>query len=260
MYLNPFMKSRFIVFVCFISLNILFGCSSSVKKESIIVATAANMQFVMEELALQFSKQYQIECDIVVGSSGKLTAQIIEGAPYNIMVSADMKYPNLIDKHQLGLTTPRVYAKGKLVLWSNLTKQPTLEDLTLSDVEYIAIANPKTAPYGRAAVEVLKHFYKYTAIEDKLVFGESITQTNQFITSGVAQLGFTAKSVVQSPRMKNKGKWIEMDHKAYKPIEQGIIVLKQEEIDSVSAMKFYNFMFSETAKEILIKFGYAVSE
>ena len=236
-----------------------FGCKKD-NSSKIAIATAANMQFAMKELSQAFTNQSGINCDIIISSSGKLTAQIKEGAPYDLFVSADMKYPE--DLFQSGFTTkkPEIYAFGKLVLWSiKKGLKPNIHQLTDEQIKHIALANPKTAPYGQAAVDVLNHYHLFEKVEKKLVYGESISQTNQFIISGSAQVGFTAKSVVLSPKVQGKGQWTPIDESSYTPIAQGVVILKKD-IPSENAEKFYSFLFSDRSKEILKKFGYLVTE
>ena len=212
-------------------------------------------------LAKSFSERTGIECELIIGSSGKLTAQITEGAPYDVFVSANLKYPETVFENGFADEPPRVYALGKLVLWSvKKDIKPSLESLKEPSVKHIALANPKTAPYGQAAVEVLKHFEIFDAVNDKLVYGESIAQTNQFIISKSAEVGFTAMSVVRSPQMKNEGFWKEIDPKYYAPIEQGIVVIQRKNRDISKAQQFRDFLFSTTAKQILKDFGYLTNE
>ncbi|MBE0650749.1 MAG: molybdate ABC transporter substrate-binding protein [Bacteroidales bacterium] len=225
----------------------------------ITIAVAANMQFAMRALTQTFAKETGIECDLIISSSGKLTAQIKAGAPYDVFVSADMKYPDNLYKAGFALEEPKIYAYGKLVLWSiNDSIKPSLAILKTDAIKHIACANPKTAPYGVAAIQALKHFGVYNLVENKLVYGESISQTNQFIISESAELGFTAKSVVLSPDFKGSGNWIEIDPNSYSPIAQGVIVIKRNKPEESKALKFYNFLFSPEAKKILENFGYKV--
>lgn len=225
----------------------------------ITIAVAANMQFAMQELTHNFTKETGIQCNLVISSSGKLTAQIKQGAPYDLFVSADMKYPDVLHKEGFALQKPKIYAYGKLVLWSlDKSIKPGLSVLKSSIVKHIACANPKTAPYGVATIQVLKHNKIYNSIKSKLVYGESISQTNQFIISKSAQIGFTAKSVVLSPEMKGKGQWIELNPSSYAPIAQGVVILKQDHVEEAAAKRFYNFLFSAEAKKILKSFGYSV--
>ena len=172
----------------------------------ITIAVAANMQFAMRALTHAFEKQNGITCDLIISSSGKLTAQIKAGAPYDLFVSADMKYPEDLYKSGFALEEPKIYAYGKLVLWSmDQEVKPSLAVLKTQAIKHIACANPKTAPYGVAAVEALKHYGLYNQVKSKLVYGESIAQTKQFIISESAELSFTAKSVVLSPDLKGSG-------------------------------------------------------
>jgi len=245
-------------FVGFLILLLILGCNDQ-DKDSITIAAAANMQFAIEKIAQVFSEQTGIHTELVIASSGKLTAQIKEGAPYDIFVSANTKYPKEIYDNTLAIAPPKVYAQGQLVLWSVHDHiQLSLSGLTDPSIQHIAIANPKTAPYGEATMRVLRDIDLYEAVKHKLVYGESIAQTNQFIISQSAEVGFTAKSVVMSSHMKSKGQWIGLDRKGYQLIEQSVVVIKKENKDITNAQRFYAFLFSEEAKEILEDFGYLV--
>ncbi len=241
-----------------IALFTLVACQQK-KTSPLIIATAANMQFAMAELTESFSKKTGIDCETVLGSSGKLTAQIMAGAPYHVFVSADMKYPRQLYEGGLTKATPEVFASGQLVLWSaSDTGINSLEVIKDDTVTHIALANPKTAPYGMAAVETLQHLGLYTTLEAKLVYGESISQTNQFITSQAAQIGFTAKSVVLAASQKYRGSWIDIPTGHHSPLAHGVVVLKSDKRGTEAAAAFYEFLFSTEAKEILNKFGYGL--
>lgn len=222
------------------------------------IATAANVQFAMQELVDEFTQETGIETEIIHGSSGKLLAQIMEGAPYDVFVSADMKYPRSLFEAGKTEAKPKVYALGKLVLWSiKGSINPSLEVLITDSVTHVAMANPKTAPYGIATEELLKHYGIYDQVKEKLVFGEGVGQTNQFINSGAADIGFTAMSVVMSPKLTTKGKWVALDTSTYTPIAQGAVVIKNENKSNSDAQAFYQFLFSEKAKTILKRYGYS---
>lgn len=215
------------------------------------------MKFAMHELVKVFQHKTGEQCEIIVGSSGKLTAQIKEGAPYDIFVSADMKFPNTLFQSGLTIGKPQVYAYGSLVIWTmNTQLKADFESLFKKQVNHIALANPKTAPYGRAAEEVLKKKDIYEPLKTKFVYGESVGQTNQFIISYVAEIGFTAKSIVLSPNMKGKGNWKDVDTELYSPIKQGVVLLKNRDVHLEGAKKFQQFLFSDKGKEILNKYGY----
>jgi len=234
------------------------GCANT-ETEKLTIATAANMQFVMSELTTSFERETGIPCDFIVGSSGKLTAQIKEGAPFDLFVSADMKYPmELYNSNNTG-SEPEIFAYGSLVLWTmHEGIEPSIENLTSEKINHIGLANPKTAPYGQAAVEVIEHYKLMDTLKNKLAYGESISQTNQFIVSKAADVGFTAKSVVLSPQMKNKGHWTAISANLHSPIAQGVIVLKNRESQIENAKRFQDFLLSEKSNKILIKFGYSL--
>jgi len=230
------------------------------ESEKLNIAVAANMQFAIKELTKKFTNQTKIECDLIISSSGKLTAQIREGALFDVFVSADMNYPRVLYNNGFTESEPRIYAYGKLILWSMIEDiQPSIDLLEKKEVNHIALANPKTAPYGSAAIEVLKHFDIYDKTKYKLVFGESVAQVNQFVISRAAEIGFTAKSVLLSSELKDKGNWIDVDATTHSAIEQGVVILKNTNRQK-EARQFYDFLFSNEGKEILKDFGYDVEE
>lgn len=217
------------------------------------------MQYAMEDLVKAFSQQSGIPCEMVIGASGKLTSQIIEGAPFDLFVAADTKYPEEIYQNDLALMPPRIYGYGTLVLWTtNPNITPEVSILDSDNVEHIAIANPKIAPYGIAAMELMRNHNLLEKVQHKFVYGESIAQTNQFIVSGNAEIGFTAKSVVLYDDLKALGKWVVPDTSLYTPIAQAVVLLKSTELQEKKAKEFQEFLFSDAAKKILENFGYSV--
>ena len=243
-------------FVYLIIFILLVSCETE-NKQVFTIAAASNLQFVIEDLVEEFSKLTEVECQIVLSSSGKLTAQIMEGAPFDLFLSADMKYPTELFKEGLTLSEPFTYAYGNLVLWSvNEEIRLDLDLLSSEDLDFVALGNPKTAPYGVAAMNVINGLGLKDQLREQLVYGESIGQTNQFIISGAADLGFTSKSVVLSEKMKDVGTWIEIDRSLYDPIAQGMVLLAGRDQFRVEANKFKDFLLSEEGKVILHKFGY----
>jgi molybdate transport system substrate-binding protein len=219
------------------------------------------MESAMEALTKTYTDKTGAEFEIIVGSSGKLTAQIMEGAPFDIFVAANMKYPEAVYVGGMAKNAPRVYANGKLVLWTMEGNMPiTIATLSDSAIEHIALANPKTAPYGVAAEEVLQHYGLKEILAPKLVYGESVGQTDQFIISQAAQIGFTALSTVLSPEMKGRGSYIVLDSSLYSNISQGVVLIERDESTNQSTQGFYDFLFTVEAKEILKEFGYLMDE
>lgn len=229
--------------------------------QTLRIAVAADAQFVAAALKKSFEKTDPVSIEIIVGSSGKLTAQIEQGAPFDIFMSADMKYPDALYKAGNTMGSPRTYAFGKLVLWTikknNLNSG--IQILNQPFIKTIAIANPATAPYGRAATEAMKKRGIFNSVENKIVYGESIAQVNQYLLSGAADIAFTGKSVVESPGLKNKGNWIEVPDDLYQPIAQGAVILKHARSSGLTtASAFYHFLFSNEGKAIFKSFGYRI--
>jgi len=245
-----------IFILMFLLLNTLLNASS------INVALAANVSYAITDLKEAFKKIHpDIDVKVTLSGSGTLTSQIIRGAPYDIFMSANMKYPETLYKDGLSLNKPKIYAQGSLAIlsvkkrdFSNLAK--LLGDKSL---KYIAIANPKTAPYGKATIEVLKNAKLYKELKSKFVYAQSISQTVTY-TLTAADIGFIAKSSLYSKNMKEYKQainWVELDTKLYTPIKQGIVLLKHAK-NSKDAEVFYEFILSEKAREIFKKFGYTL--
>jgi len=238
---------------------LLMLCSAVTSAAPLTVAVAANVKYAFDELAVEFKNETGIEVQGVFSSSGKITSQVKNGAPFDVFVSADTEFPDALYKDGFAATQPKVYAYGVLVLWTtkDLDLSKGLPLLTDAQVQKIAIANPKLAPYGRAATQALESAKLSAVVEPKLVFGESITQTTQFVDSGAADIGFVAKSLVIAPELAGKGKWIEVPKGSYEPIAQAVVVLKHgAETQSESARKFVDFLFTPKARAIFEKYGY----
>lgn len=246
-----------------ILLLILIFMSSCRKPEEppLTIAVSANMQFAMMELEKAYEKESGTDIEVILGSSGKLTAQIIAGAPYDLFLSADSKYPEMLTKEGLTTRNSKIYAYGKLVMWTSLDSM-TIERITDKDLKSmkVAIANPKTAPYGLAAKQSLQSSGDWNEVKHQLVFGESISQVNQFMLSGAVQIGITSKSSMYSKAFLNKETWNELPYSNYDPIAQAMVVLDSRPEMEKEAQAFFDFMLSERGQEILNNFGYSTPE
>jgi molybdate transport system substrate-binding protein len=223
------------------------------------VAVAANAQFVLRKLAEDFKKKTGIEVEIISGSSGKLAAQIKNGAPYDLFLSADMGFAESVYADGFALSRPRVYALGRLIVcsttgaaiekWKTIIRDPKTGK--------IAIANPALAPYGKAAEQALNYYRIHQEVSSRLVFGESISQVNTYVLKGVVNIGFTTASLVYELSPADHFKWKEIDTKAYTPIKQGAVLLKYSDNKNFTKNKrFYDYLFSAGAKAIFGQFGY----
>ncbi len=224
---------------------------------NISIAVAANVSYAIEDLKKEFNKTYpNIKVRVTLGSSGKLTAQIKHGAPYELFMSANMKYPEALYKDKVALSKPTVYALGSLALLSTKAQDFThgIYLLQSNKLSNIAVANPKTAPYGIAAKEALKNAGIYNKIKNKFVYGESISQTVSYAVTA-ADIGIIAKSSLYSKNMKQYKEglnWVAIDTKLYTPIKQGIVILKENK----EVRAFYDFILSNKAHNIFKKYGY----
>ena len=242
---------------------LLVGGAARVRAgEAIAVAAAANLTYVLGPLDHEFERQNQgVAVTSEIGSSGSLVAQIKNGAPYDVFLSADMDFPRkLIAGGGAEATSLVTFAYGKLILW---TVRPDLELSSIAavihnvTVKKIAVANPKLAPYGRAADEVLAKLNLASDAAPKIVYGENISQTVQFVSSGNADAGFVAFSLVTAPNLKEKGRWIEVPADLYAPIAQGA-VLTTRGASSPAARKYLRFLATPEARAVFTHFGYGL--
>lgn len=238
--------------------------SASLLAGEISVAVASNLSDAIEVLKSEFIKTHpSIKVNTVLGASGKFATQIKAGAPFDVFMSADMNFPQTLYTEKWAHAKPVMYASGALAMVStkglDLSKGMAL--LQSPSVEKIALANPKTAPYGTASIEAFKNANMYEKIESKLVYGESISQALQFAITA-ADIGFVNSSAFYGAKMKQYVKdvhWVNVDATLYTPIAQGIVVLKQAQ-DNAEAKAFYTFVLSGKAKEIFKSYGYLVNE
>ena len=227
---------------------------------TIQIAVAANVSYAIKNLTQAFNEEHpETKVQIILGSSGKLTAQIKHGAPYQLFMSANMMYPEALYSEKMAVTKPVVYAEGTLAYLTvkSYDFSKGIDIVKDPQIKRIAVANPKTAPYGIATREALKNAGLYETIKSKFIFGESISQTVSYAVTA-SDLGFIAKSSLYSNQMQQykEGKnWREVDPKLYTPIAQGIVILKRGE-SNTEVKAFYDFILSDTAQKILKKFGY----
>ncbi|HEX5394573.1 MAG TPA: molybdate ABC transporter substrate-binding protein [Rhodocyclaceae bacterium] len=230
----------------------------SAHAEEISVAVAANFMGPMERIAPMFEKATGHRLLIAYGTVGKFYAQIKSGAPFDILVSADDETPIRLEKDGLAIPTTRfTYAIGKLVLWSS---KPGFVDgkgdvLKKGEFQHLAIANPKTAVYGAAGVDVLKALGALQGLEPKLAIGENITQAYQFVATGNAELGFVALSQVFKDGKFTEGSHWLVPTNLYTAIRQDAVLLKRGRGNPV-AEALLDFLKTDAAKQVIKSYGY----
>lgn len=231
----------------------------------ITVAAAADLNAALSEIAANYQKQTGRMVKLAFGSSGNLTTQIENGAPFDVFLSADTGYPKkLIDDGFADPNSLFTYAVGRLVLWMSATssldaQHQGMQVLLDPSVKKIAIANPEHAPYGRAAVAALKHYKLYNKVTDRLVLGENVAQAAQFVESGNAQIGLVALSHALAPAMNERGKYWEVPADAYPPLDQGAVILSHSHAQTEAA-EFLDYLKSSAATEILRRYGFSLPE
>ena len=229
--------------------------------EEVHVAVASNFLNPLKEIAKRYKQETGNTLILISASTGKLYAQARHGAPFDILLAADAKRPALLEQEGVGVMGTRfTYAVGALVLWSSdAEKVRGVESLKQMDKGKLAIANPKIAPYGKAAQQTLEQLGIWQKLRPFLVRGENISQTLQFVATGNAGLGFVAKSQVKAPRFKFKGSRWEVPSSLYDPVSQQAILLKPGHANS-AAKQFLQYLRGPAAKKIMLSYGYRFLE
>jgi len=242
----------------FLACLLLFATMAHAEK--ITIAAAADLKFAMDEIVTGFKQSRPgNEVEVVYGSSGKFNTQIQQGAPYDLYFSADIAYPLELVKQGLAASEAKPYAFGRIVLWSNsmdATKM-TLSSLTDPKITRIAIANPKHAPYGKRAEEALLACDQWDRVQSKLVFGENIAHTAQFVQTGNAQVGIIALSLALNSELAKKGGYYLIPENLHKPLKQGFVITKRG-ADKLLAKQFADYMGSKSARRIMTKYGFVL--
>lgn len=238
---------------------LLASCSKRAEPQQprVLVAVSSNFQGVLDELKPLFEATQDCSIDLVISSTGILYAQIRNGAPFDIFLAADVERPQLLDQEGVAVAGSRfTYAHGKLVLWSRKENYFSSAGNALSslpvDMQHLAIANAKLAPYGRAAEEVLHALQLWDTYEQRLVRGENIGHTFQYVYSGNAEAGLLASAQIQDPQHPAVGSLWVVPEDLYAPIEQQAVLLK----DHPNARAFLDFLRSDQARKVIQRHGY----
>ncbi len=227
-------------------------------QQTLRIAAAADLQPLLPPLLVQFESQTGIHAEASYQSSATLATQIIQGAPFDLFLAADLSFPQrVIDAGRAEQSSPLPYARGTLVLWTrNDSGVPslTLDALATSAIKNIAIANPEHAPYGRAAQATLQHLNLLNAVQPKLAVAENIAQAAQFADSGNAQVGFISLTSALTPRLSADGHFIRVPADDYPPILQGAIVVRSS-AGAAAAHRFLDFLHTPEVQQKLADAG-----
>ncbi|WP_255538958.1 molybdate ABC transporter substrate-binding protein [Polynucleobacter sp. AP-Latsch-80-C2] len=239
--------------------SLILLCSQSLGAQPVMVAVAANMKEAFTEIAAAYKTNNQSDFRVVYGSSGNFTAQIMNGAPFKLFISADEHFPLELYRQGKTINEGTVYAIGKLTFISkksfNASSLKNKADLAklIGNANKVAIAKPDLAPYGKAAIEYLKAEGLWELAKDKLIYGDNIGVATMYVVSGAADVGFTALSLASSADVAKETSYTVLDSKQYQPIAQRMVLMKRAPKE---AIELYQFMQSPQAKGILQKYGY----
>jgi molybdate transport system substrate-binding protein len=241
---------------------------ATTRGQELKIAAASDLTAAMQRLGPAFEKQTGIHVSVSLGSSGNFFAQIQNGAPFDVFLSADKSYPEkLVQAGQAEPNSLTPYARGRLVLWTakstglhppsrdGKTLDGGLDFLKRPEVRKIAIANPEHAPYGRAAVAAMEHFKVYDQVKPKLVLGENISQTAQFAQFGNVDVGFVGLSGALSESMARSGSYVLLPDESYPPLEQAGVVVAASK-NKEQARRFLTFLMSAEGQTILKELGF----
>lgn len=252
------------------SLILIFGLglaalTARAERPRLAIAAAADLQFALVEVKEAFATAHPgVEVAITYGSSGNFYAQLMSKAPFDLFLSADLSYPKkLVEAGLADGATEFRYSRGRLALWVPKTSPIPVERLGMKALLHpgakrVAIANPRHAPYGRAAEAALAKSGLLEAVQPRLVFGENIAQTAQFVQTGAADIGIVALSLAKAPVMTTSGRFWEVPEDIHPPLDQGGVILKHAR-NRAEALAFRAFMQSPAAVEILRRYGFVVA-
>ncbi|MDT8318931.1 MAG: molybdate ABC transporter substrate-binding protein [Xanthomonadales bacterium] len=244
--------------------SVLLACAllfaTSAHADQFTIAAASDLRFALDDIIEVYRKDHpEHEFEVIYGSSGKMTTQIMNGAPYDIFFSADISFPEKLKSEGFTATDPAVYAIGRIVIWSNTLDASTLtlQDLPADPrIRRIAIAQPAHAPYGMRAQEAMQATGVWEMVQPKLVFGENIAHTAQMVESGAADVGIIALSLAKFPAMEKHPHHL-IDAKLHNPLTQGYIVTKRGG-EKAPVMNFARYMKTDAAHEIMEQYGFVM--
>lgn len=236
------------------------GFSGLAAADEAKIAAASDLKFAFDELKGLFEKKHpEHKLELIMGSSGKFSQQIENGAPFDVFFSADVSFPKKLVASGKAIEPVTTYAFGRVVLWSAKVdaSKLTLADLPKPEFRKIAIAAPDHAPYGARAKESLEHAGVWDKVKDKMVYGENISHTAQLIDTQAADIGIIALSLALNDKLKSKGGYYLIPDSYHKPLEQAFAVTKHGE-NNKAALAFAEFMRSEDARKVMRHYGFVL--
>ena len=255
---------RYILIALLLAPTLAIAPARATDPSELSVAAAADLSFCLDALDAEFTKANPgTQVQVATGASGNFYAQIQNGAPFDVFLSADMDYPRkLTESGDADAKSLSLYAVGHLALWStNPAVDPAkgLAVLTDPQVKKLAIANPEHAPYGRSARAALEQAGLWDKLQDKIVLGENIAQTAQFVQSGNADAGLVAYSLLKSPKLADVGRYWLLPEDSYPRQNQGVVITKHGAANPLAA-KYLAFLSSPAARKVFEQYGFLLPQ
>lgn len=234
--------------------------ATTARADSLTIVAASDLKFAMAELVEQYRLQHPgDDIRVIYGSSGKFATQIRNGAPFDMYFSADVEYPRMLEADGLTASPTRLYARGRIVVWTRGPAPLTIGDLRDESVRRIAIANHRHAPYGVRAMEALQSVGLWEHLQPRLVYGENIAHAAQFVKSGAAEAGIVALALVKSPQLAKQGHWTLVPAELHMPLDQGYVTLKRAAGNAVAA-RFDAYVAGPAARAVLDRYGFELPQ
>lgn len=257
-------QAFFVLLACIVGACRPAPGSAGAQRVEVRVAAAADLNVAIADLSARFSAAHPIAVSASYGSSGTFFSQLLNGAPFDIFLSADVDYPHRLVERNLTDGPEFRYAIGRLVAWTSRDTllagdRFNLASLADAGIARVAIANPEHAPYGRAAVAALRSAGVYDAVQPKLVYGENVAQALQFAQSGAADVGLVAMSLVSSPNLEGAGRWREVPAASYPRLEQAGAILRAGR-NVAAARAFRDYLLGPEGRDVLKRHGFALPE
>jgi molybdate transport system substrate-binding protein len=232
---------------------------TGINAQTVRVAAASNLRYILEEIKSGYIILHpHSKIEISLGASGALAQQIIHGAPFDLFMAADARYPRKLKDEDCTVGDIKIYGYGKLVLWSNIHDvSKGMDVLKDTRITHIAMAKPEIAPYGDAAEQCLKFYSLYDALKFKFTYADNVSQAAQFAETGNAGAAFIAYSLVLGKELKNKGFYFIPDPESYEPVEQACVLLKNSR-NNTEALNFIRYVLSDACKPLFEKYGYTI--
>src|SRR5258706_1412068 len=255
-------RQVFLPRVCLLLISlVLVSCQSGPSKTSqnqaldLTIAAAANLTDAFAEIGAKFTSKTGIKVVFSFGATADLAKQIENGAPFDLFAAADTEHIEQLEaKGLLTPATPAIYARGRLATWlppSSTLKADRIQDITAKSFERIAIAKPDVAPYGRATVESLKALGIWNEIQSRVIYGQNVSQTKQYVATGNAEVAFIPLALVKT----GEGRYIEVSDDLHQPIDQALGIVK-ESTRQAAARQFVDFLLSPEGRELMTEKGY----